>query len=116
MSKSKIRTFWLFTPSLADAISHTDMSLPEVYVSIVKIIVAEMMPQNKNIPMEATVDVGENQPEEADTASDTGEDNETDTEDEILIRIGAPYEQLLMTTWAMHNHNKESKASTMGIV
>ena len=49
MSKSKIRTFGFLTPSLADAISHTDMYLTKVYVSIVKKIVAEMKGQLEKI-------------------------------------------------------------------
>jgi hypothetical protein len=116
MTKSKIRTFGLLTPSLADAISHTDMSLPEVYVSIVKKIIAEMIPQTKNVSMEATVEVEGDQPEEAETTSETGEDNELETEEEILIRLGTPYEQLLLTLWAMHHHEKEMKSPSMDIV
>ena len=88
MSKSKTHTFGLLTPSMADAISYTDISLPGSNVIIVKRFVAEMMPQNKNIPAGATFDVGEDPPdEEADTASDTVEDNETETENDILMKI-----------------------------
>ena len=89
-AKKKLKCFAVLTPSLAQAIQHTDMTYAAIFMAIVKQIKIGAKPV----------------PEE-------GAAPEPHTEDDLLLAMAEPYDSILYFLWACLNLKKETKAPNM---
>ena len=96
--RKKIRTFGLLTPSLAEGISNTDMTFQKVYACVIQKLITELRPQVDESHTGAASFPDTDPDEEATASANTAPAGATlETEEDILLRLGAPYEHLMLT-------------------
>ena len=106
--KKKINSYATLVPHLTEAIHRTDMSTGEVYVSIVEGVKATMGLSRVEVP--SLMPEGEGG-EGGDGEEETGGAPE-DSVEEMLKKVGGPYENVLRFVWASHHHPGEVSAPT----
>ena len=97
-AKKTFQCFAVLTPSLAQAIQHTDMTYAAIFMAIVKQIKIDANPAPPPPDEETKEDEAAPEPE---------------TEDDLLLAMAAPYDSLLYFLWACLNLKKETKAPNM---
>ena len=104
---------------LIQAIHNYDMSPAAIFVNIL-----ESIKVNAVVPTTTTTTVEEDTGASTRTSSSTSCTDRTppstittpaaiDTEDEILIKMGKPYTQVLLLLWALHHLEAEVKPPTI---
>ena len=117
--KKKIRCYALLTPMLAQAIHDSDMSPAVIFTKILESIkVGAIIPATST----TTVEEGTSASTSTSTSSRRGTRTTpsttpapagTDTEEEILTKMGKPYSQVLLFLWALHHLDVVVKAPTI---
>ena len=118
-AKKKVRYYALLTPMFVQAIHDSDMSPAAILTKILESIkVGAVVPTTTTTMVEedtgaSTSTSSSTSHTDRNTPSTTTTPAATDTEDEILFKMGKPYTQVLLFLWALHHLEAAVKAPTI---